>query len=308
MRFRCGAARRAKRSNVSGQSSSRNSNRSRRAARWAKGHLNELEHADPAVPEELDDRAQDNWRQLLAIADLIGGVWPARAREATLLLSGAVRREEDAAGVQLLADVRQVFVSCQADRLPSSRLVDDLVALEERPWREWGRRGKPLTQRQRATLLKPFGIFPKTILPPVNQVAANPGQIEALPPEGGVTNSRHRESVTRTVGRCEVFGRDRPSDNWGRVYCSNACRQRAYRRRKAGPPVAPVAEPESAPPPSGADVVRQLKRYCKAAGVRLEVAVAHALLEYAARGGENRDAVLERAIRDYLAHRQGEAA
>ena len=44
---------------------------------------------DPLVPSELHDRAADNWRQLLAIADAAGGDWTRRAREAALASSAA---------------------------------------------------------------------------------------------------------------------------------------------------------------------------------------------------------------------------
>lgn len=134
-----------------------------RAARWAQDHLSQLEEADPVIPEELGDRAQDNWRPLLAIADLVGGDWPTRARAAALALSGADQGEEDAIGIELLTDIRQEFESSKADRLASLELVQKLTALEERPWREWGRQQKPITQRQLAALLKPFGIRPKEV-------------------------------------------------------------------------------------------------------------------------------------------------
>jgi hypothetical protein len=42
----------------------------RRCARWAADHMAQLDRADPLVPGELHDRAADNWRPLLAIADL----------------------------------------------------------------------------------------------------------------------------------------------------------------------------------------------------------------------------------------------
>ena len=45
---------------------------------WARQHLHELQHAQPAMP--LEDRAADTWEPLIAIADLAGGDWPARAR------------------------------------------------------------------------------------------------------------------------------------------------------------------------------------------------------------------------------------
>src|SRR5215510_14164473 len=53
-----------------------------RAARWAADNFDKLVDPDPKVPEALNDRAADNWRPLLAIAELVGGDWPARGREA----------------------------------------------------------------------------------------------------------------------------------------------------------------------------------------------------------------------------------
>jgi len=130
------------------------------ACRWASDHLEDLRQADPLMPDELDDRAQDNWRPLIAIAEAAGGDWPARARKAALVLSGADTRVEDEGHtVQLLADIRQVFVDEGTDQLASATIIERLTALEERPWSEW-RHGKPLTPRGLAELLRPFGIRP----------------------------------------------------------------------------------------------------------------------------------------------------
>jgi len=54
----------------------------RQVARWAKDHRVKLKAADPPLPEALSDRAQDNWRPLVAIADAVGGEWPRKARAA----------------------------------------------------------------------------------------------------------------------------------------------------------------------------------------------------------------------------------
>jgi putative DNA primase/helicase len=50
------------------------------AARWAADNVGHLADPDPQMPAELNDRAADNWRPLLAIADLAGGEWPDLAR------------------------------------------------------------------------------------------------------------------------------------------------------------------------------------------------------------------------------------
>jgi hypothetical protein len=46
----------------------------------------------------------------------------------------------------------------------SDELAAKLTADSERPWAEWGS-SKPLTQRQLATLLRPFQIFSTTVHP-----------------------------------------------------------------------------------------------------------------------------------------------
>lgn len=134
----------------------------RQAARWASDNLDALRAADPEVPGELHDRAADNWRPLLAIADRAGGEWPKRARHVARLLSGGDDAGEDSARVMLLADIRGILENRESDRITSGELVGVLAAMEDRPWPEW-KRGKPITPRQLAKLLAPFGIAPKTV-------------------------------------------------------------------------------------------------------------------------------------------------
>ncbi|MCK6556086.1 DUF3631 domain-containing protein [Candidatus Binatia bacterium] len=134
----------------------------REATRWAADHATELRHADPAMPPSLHDRAADNWRGLIAIADLCGPEWGRRARDAAVTLSGSDLDDGDA-GILLLDDIRAIFADDgDADRLRTDVLLHRLCALPERPWGEW-RRGKPLTARGLARLLTPFGVQSKQI-------------------------------------------------------------------------------------------------------------------------------------------------
>jgi len=64
--------------------------------------------------------------------------------------------------VILLADLRDLFAAERADALPSARIVEKLTALEDRPWPEW-RHGRPITTRQLAALLRPFGLGPMSL-------------------------------------------------------------------------------------------------------------------------------------------------
>ena len=130
----------------------------RQLRRWVDDGAEILRTADPEVPEALNDRAADNWRPLLSLADLAGGDWPARAREAALILSATEDRDNEEAGVRLLVDSFGIFEQADgAEQLPSADLTKALVALEEAPWAEWSN-GRPLTAAKLSRLLGRFGV------------------------------------------------------------------------------------------------------------------------------------------------------
>lgn len=133
-------------------------------ARFAKDNMEKLATASaPDIPKGLDDRAAQSWDLLFAIADLVGGGWPQRARDAAAVLSGNSDDRDDSLGVLLLADVRELLVEGKTDKLSSKAICGALHALESRPWAEYGKRQKPLTQNHLAHLLAPFEIAPHTI-------------------------------------------------------------------------------------------------------------------------------------------------
>lgn len=129
----------------------------RKAARWAADNHDYLRHAEPEMPAGLVNRGADNWLALLAIADAAGGDWPQRARKAAKTLS--LNRRDESYSAVLLDDLRAIFAEREANRLASTEIVAALTAMDDRPWPEW-RDGRPLTARQLAKLLEPFGIRP----------------------------------------------------------------------------------------------------------------------------------------------------
>ena len=131
-----------------------------RAWRWAQDNRMRLRTDDPDLPAFLRGRAADNWRHLIAIADLAGGDWPDRARQAARRLNAGC--SEQTAGVMLLEDIKALFDEQKSDRLPTAKIVEVLGRLDDRPWSEW-RNGKPITARQLAKLLEPFKITPASI-------------------------------------------------------------------------------------------------------------------------------------------------
>jgi putative DNA primase/helicase len=132
-----------------------------RIMRWAGDNAERIWDADPTVPDGMINRAADNWRPLLAIADAAGGEWPARARSAAALYG----RSDDAqsVGVMLLADIRDVFTGNGVDRFASEALVKHLVEKEGRPWAEWGKTGKPMSKYGLARMLAHYEITPETV-------------------------------------------------------------------------------------------------------------------------------------------------
>ena len=127
----------------------------RKAARWTRDHRDQLEAADPQVPEGLSDRAADNWRPLLAVAEAVGNDWPKRASEAAATLAGRTRADDGEHRVQLLADMKHVFGD--SERMCTTDILTKLIAMETRPWANFNR-GSPINGNQLSRLLKDFRI------------------------------------------------------------------------------------------------------------------------------------------------------
>jgi hypothetical protein len=87
---------------------------------------------EPEMPPELRNRAADNWRVLLAIADDLGHGAAARAAAVAL---GTSRLDEDP-GIVLLNDTRSVFDALGVDRITSAALVEVLLGLDSL-WHDW---------------------------------------------------------------------------------------------------------------------------------------------------------------------------
>jgi hypothetical protein len=127
----------------------------RKCARWARDNLLALESADPMPPDQLSNRAADNWRPLFAIADAVGGDCPSRARRAALALAGD--EIEVTSAEQLLANIRSIrndYTQRGIDRISSKDLCHELGKIPD---------GHVVTPDWLAAMLRPFGIRPHTI-------------------------------------------------------------------------------------------------------------------------------------------------
>ncbi len=127
-----------------------------RLDQWITPHLDHLTNAVPDMP--LEDRAADTWEPLIAVADLAGGDWPQRARQAALtLLADCEDSTEVPLKVRLLMDCRTAFGEAAA--LPSAVLVHRLRAVDEAPWADLPNTGGTgLTVRRLASMLRDYDI------------------------------------------------------------------------------------------------------------------------------------------------------
>jgi putative DNA primase/helicase len=96
----------------------------RMAARWSSDNPEALAAALPELPSGLFNRTRDNWRPLIAIADVAGGHWPDRARRMAVSFSGSA--EDPSLGIQVLSDIREIF---RSERRSSEDLCEDLRSL-----------------------------------------------------------------------------------------------------------------------------------------------------------------------------------
>jgi len=140
----------------------------RRLAGWAQVAMPVLQDAEPDLPEQLDDRAQDCWEALLALGDQAAGDWPKRARAAAVELAGGDRLADPSIGTLLLAHCWEAFAGEDADRLATAKLLELLCAREDGPWaEEWAKYLRDghdkIAAARLAKLLRPFGIAPKVL-------------------------------------------------------------------------------------------------------------------------------------------------
>ena len=120
----------------------------RKLKRFANDNMTALANAEPVMPPDVINRLADNWTPLLAIADVAGGdmarARPCRHHAATMRTS------------------RQLDRYCVARRCPRylrrARDRPDFVGAPDRetvrdpprPWIEYGKSGKPITQNKLA--------------------------------------------------------------------------------------------------------------------------------------------------------------
>jgi hypothetical protein len=141
----------------------------RKCMRFATEHAAEIASAQPASAADLNDRATEIWEPLFALADLAGGEWPKKARDAAVGLTA--RAQGDSPLISLMVDLFMIFVCAgvksaskpeEGARIFSRDMAERLNAWTEHPWAVL-LKGKPVTELWLAQQLRPYGVRPKTI-------------------------------------------------------------------------------------------------------------------------------------------------
>lgn len=213
-----------------------------RLAEWAGPKIERLEAADPDLP--VEDRQADTWAPLVAVADVAGGDWGERARRAALELCDWADAEatEQSANVQLLADIRAVFV---VPFMPSFELCAALCRIEDSPWREWELNPSKLGHRlrrydirtahdsdgkKRGYRLEDFRDAFDRYLPPVSPKASEgaEGVRNGAAPGEDLTPSTPSDAFVGSRGSdlmCSVCGTTEDVIPWGAPYFAARCRR-----------------------------------------------------------------------------------
>lgn len=124
---------------------------------------------EPPMPDELDDRAQDAYEVLVAIADAGGSEWSSRGRAALIALRGQAHQTRESMGIRLLRDInlsRHKFENLE--HIPTADLLGYLYADGEEPWSDWWRGKDGESYGKKASMglskiLREFGIVPSQV-------------------------------------------------------------------------------------------------------------------------------------------------
>jgi putative DNA primase/helicase len=132
--------------------------------RWCKDNGKKIWQARPAVPETLNDRAAENWEPLMAIAQIAGGDWPKKARDAALA-KGLTEDEADSVILYLLRSLRTIWDNPDVKKLDDGDFIrtPDLLCMlnddETAPWADWKKGDvKRLSARKLSNLLREYSV------------------------------------------------------------------------------------------------------------------------------------------------------
>lgn len=130
---------------------------------WATANCTQVKKWHRQDVPFLEDREAELWSPLFAVCRAAAPDRVDCLQAIAVRVSWAKQADEPAdMGMLLLKDIRDVFLRCKEERLPTTNLLYDLKLVDESPWATWSR-GAGLDARGLARMLKPFAIVPKNM-------------------------------------------------------------------------------------------------------------------------------------------------
>ena len=128
-------------------------------SKWAKNINCDHLLLDPVLPNEIGNRALDNWIPLFQIANLAGEEWKTKGLKAIEELE--IKRKKQSSNQsasELLTDLRDILKPFSGPEIGSGELLRKLLQYSEGDWNS-ANYGKAITARWLAKQLRPYGII-----------------------------------------------------------------------------------------------------------------------------------------------------
>lgn len=132
---------------------------------WVRSYAKEIAEGVPQELLPVEDRAADTWELLVAIADIAGGEWSARARKAAYEMTtneAETDGGESQISQELLTDIRTVLEGWDETNIHSGQLINKLITLEDSRWHNYAY-GRAISYTDLSSLLKPFEVHSKGV-------------------------------------------------------------------------------------------------------------------------------------------------
>jgi hypothetical protein len=127
--------------------------------RWAADNIDAIVKATPEMLPGFHNRRRANWKPLLAIAEACGSESKTAAWAAARAIEKTATTFDASISVQLLRAIKGMFKARNNEQIGSEALVAELAMDKTAPWATYNK-GKPISERQVAGLLKDYDIRP----------------------------------------------------------------------------------------------------------------------------------------------------
>lgn len=133
----------------------------RMCLRWVKDNFELIRNAYPILPNQLNDRAQDNWESLFKIAHVAGTEWLEKANQSALAIN-SFEMDTPNTNEQLLSDIKHILDNMTDSKIFGDDLLNTLISDSEKIWATYNYNSS-LSRHQLTKKLGEFGVKSKDV-------------------------------------------------------------------------------------------------------------------------------------------------